>query len=119
MVWKKSAAPALFFFLTICVALADSPPPIPGFKANREEIRFGLGFAQLVAEQCPEYRAGPKFDQMMKLLRFGAEVGGRQFDEPKFLAEVKQEAAETMQGKDVCQKAAEVADPEGIIAPVK
>lgn len=86
---------------------------------DSDKIRFGLGFAQLVAEQCPGYRTGPQFDQMMRFLRAGAKVSGKPFDEAQFLAETKVEAASKMQGQDICEAAAQVADPKGIVAPVR
>lgn len=97
------------------IAGATVISPASAEESLRDAIRFGIGFAQLAKEQCPGIAEGPKFNDMMRFLRMGAKAGKTTFDEPKFLAETKQEAAAKLVGKDLCDEARKVAKPDGVI----
>lgn len=89
--------------------------PAAAEESLRDAIRFGIGFAQLASEQCEDIAEGPQYSDMIDVLRKGAKIGGKTFDEAKFLAETREEAAAKLAGRDLCAEARKVAKPGGII----
>lgn len=92
------------------------PLPASASELNGQAIRFGVGVALLGSEQCGSYKPGPRFDDLMGILRAGAKMKGKQFDEAAFFARCKQEATDALAkaGKDLCADAV----PEAVATQV-
>ena len=78
--------------------------------------RFGIGLASLAEKQCPGYRMGPAVDRTLEAL--GATTPEQQAD---LMALAEQDALAFLeaQGKDLCDAAADIAQPGALIERVE
>ena len=85
-----------------------------GMQGNTQ--RFGIGLASLAEKRCPGYRMGPAVGQTFEAL--GAVTPEQQSD---LMALAEQDALAFLkaQGKELCDAAADIAQPGALIERVE
>ena len=76
--WKARTAIAFSCGLALAAPIAG---PVSSSSADGKTMRFGIGMALLASERCEGFEPGPKFKQLMAMLRMGAKSSGETLNE--------------------------------------